>query len=131
RTLHWGTGFSCHVSLLTPLSRGSVSLASADPMQPPQIDPRFLAEPDDLERMVKGFRLTQRLMDAPALRAIRKEDLFTKGIETDDQIREVLRQNVDTVYHPVGTCQMGPDSSTAVVDARLRVHGIEGLRIVD
>lgn len=131
RTFHWGTGFSCHVSLLTPESRGSVTLRSPDPMQPPDIDPNFLAVPEDLERMVKGFKLTRRLMDAPALRALRKEDLFTAHVESDDQIRNVLRQKVDTVYHPACTCQMGPDESAAVVDSRLRVHGIAGLRIVD
>jgi choline dehydrogenase-like flavoprotein len=131
RTFHWGTGFSCHVSLLTPKSRGSVSLRSPDPMQPPEIDPKFLAAPEDLEGMVKGFKLTRRLMDAPALRALRKENLFTKSVETDDEIRSILRQRVDTVYHPACTCQMGPDSSVAVVDSRLRVHGLGGLRIID
>ncbi len=131
REFRWGTGFSCHVSLLTPKSRGSVWLSSLDPMQAPEIDPNFLAEPEDVERMVAGFKLTRRLMDTPVLRALRQEDLFTRGIETDDQIRTVLRQEVDTVYHPVGTCRMGPDPATAVVDATLRVHGVAGLRIVD
>jgi choline dehydrogenase-like flavoprotein len=91
RKLYWGTGFSCHVSLLTPKSRGSLWLRSADPMQPPEIDPNFLREPEDLERMVTGFKMTRRLMDAPALRALRVEDLFTNGIETDEQIRDILR----------------------------------------
>jgi len=131
RTFHWGTGFSCHVSLLTPKSRGSVSLYGPDPMQPPKIDPQFLAEPEDMEGMVQGFKLTRRLMDTPALRALRKEDLFTKNVVTDDDIRSILRQTVDTVYHPSCTCQMGPDRSVAVVDSRLRVHGLTGLRIVD
>src|SRR4029453_10494808 len=89
-------------------------------------------EPEDVERMVTGFKLTRRLMDTPALRALRQEDLFTKGIETDEQIREILRQEVDTVYHPAGTCRMGPDPSpAAVVDSTLRVHGVPGLRVVD
>jgi choline dehydrogenase-like flavoprotein len=131
RTFHWGTGYSCHVALLTPKSRGKVSLKSPDPMQPPEIDPRFLAAPEDLERMVKGFKLTRRLLDAPSLRALRKEDLFTKRVESDDQIREILRERVDTVYHPACTCQMGPDDFEAVVDSRLRVHGLSGLRVVD
>jgi choline dehydrogenase-like flavoprotein len=116
---------------MTPKSRGSVSLRSPDPMQTPEIDPNFLAEPEDLERMVKGFKVARRLMDAPALRALRKEDLFTKDVDSDDDIRSVLRQRVDTVYHPACTCQMGPDRSVAVVDSRLRVHGLAGLRIVD
>jgi choline dehydrogenase-like flavoprotein len=131
RDFRWGTGFSCHVALLTPKSRGSVWLKTPDPLAAPEIDPNFLAEPEDLERMVAGFKVTRGLMDTPALRALRQEDLFTKGVETDEQIREVLRQEVDTVYHPVGTCRMGPDPSTSVVDATLRVHGMQGLRIVD
>ncbi len=56
--------------------------------------------------------------------------MFTEGIETDDQIRELLRRRVDTVYHPVGTCRMGSDGM-AVVDAKLKVHGLQGLRVVD
>jgi choline dehydrogenase-like flavoprotein len=100
-------------------------------MQPPEIDPNFFGEPEDLERMVTGFKLTQKLMDTPALRALRVEDLFAKGIESDDEIRSILRRRVDTVYHPVGTCQMGTDAAVAVVDPRLRVHGLQGLRIVD
>ena len=131
RDFHWGTGFSGHVSLLTPKSRGSVWLSSPDPMRAPQIDPNFLAEPEDLERMVMGFKVNRRLMDAPALRALRQEDLFTQGVETDEQIRDVLRREVDTVYHPVGTCRMGPDAATAVVDPMLRVYGVQGLRVVD
>jgi choline dehydrogenase-like flavoprotein len=131
REFHWGTGFSAHFSLLTPKSRGSVWLSSPDPLAAPEIDPNFLAEPEDGERMITGFKLTRKLMDTPALRALRQEDLFTQGVETDEQIREILRREVDTVYHPVGTCRMGPDPATAVVDTTLRVHGVQGLRIVD
>jgi hypothetical protein len=65
-------------------------------MTPPEIDPQFLVAPEDLEGMVKGFKLTRRLMDAPALRALRKEDLFTKNVGNDDEIRSILRQKVDT-----------------------------------
>jgi choline dehydrogenase-like flavoprotein len=131
RKLHWGAGYSCHVALLRPKSRGRVWLRGRDPMLAPAIDPDFLGEPEDLEAMVTGFKLTQRLMDAPALKALRKQDLFTAHIRTDDDIRGVLKARVDTVYHPVGTCAMGVDSRVAVVDPTLRVHGIENLRIVD
>jgi choline dehydrogenase-like flavoprotein len=130
RKRRWGRGFSCHVCLLRPKSRGSVSLHSADPMQAPAIDPNFLGEIDDLESMVAGYKTTRRLMETPALRALQKKDMFTTGIETDDDIRALLRARVDTVYHPVGTAKMGTDP-LAVVDPKLRVHGIEGLRIVD
>lgn len=130
RKRHRGTGFSLHVCLLRPKSRGSVTLGSADPLAAPLIDPNFLGEAADLESMVAGFKITRRLLETPALRTLQKKDMFTAGVETDDQIRELLRQRVDTVYHPVGTAKMGSDAM-AVVDAKLKVHGLEGLRIVD
>jgi choline dehydrogenase-like flavoprotein len=130
RKRRWGRGFSCHVCLLRPKSRGSVSLHSADPFAAPAIDPNFLGEVDDLESMVAGYKTTRRLMETPALRALQKKEMFTAGIETDDDIRALLRARVDTVYHPVGTAKMGTDAM-AVVDPKLRVHGLEGLRIVD
>ncbi len=131
RKTHLGHGISCHVCLLRPKSRGTVALASADPLAAPLIDPNFLGEPEDVEAMVAGFKLTRRIMDAPAMKTVRERDLFTQGVETDEQIRDFLRNRVDTVYHPVGTCMMGPDPASAVVDAQLRVHGLEGLRVVD
>ncbi|MNS52606.1 Alcohol dehydrogenase [acceptor] [compost metagenome] len=80
--------------------------------------------------MVAAFRLTRRLMQAPALANWITRDLYTEGVDTDEQIRTVLRRRTDSVYHPVGTCRMG-DDPLAVVDAQLRVHGLQGLRIVD
>ncbi|MCP3473127.1 choline dehydrogenase [Bradyrhizobium sp. CCGUVB1N3] len=130
RKRHAGTGFSCHVCLLRPKSRGSVTLASSDAMQAPLIDPNFLGEEEDLEAMVAGFKTTRRLMEAPALRALQQKDVFTADVRTDDDIRNILRARVDTVYHPVGTCKMGIDA-LAVVDPKLRVHGLEALRVVD
>ncbi|MCX7150184.1 MAG: GMC family oxidoreductase N-terminal domain-containing protein [Rhodocyclales bacterium] len=130
RKLHWGHGYSCHVCLLRPKSIGTVSLASNDPVAAPRIDPKFFDHPDDLDAMVDGFKLTRKIMDAPALANIRSGELYTAGIHSDDEIREELRNRSDTIYHPVGTCKMGTDAM-AVVDARLRVHGLEGLRVVD
>jgi choline dehydrogenase-like flavoprotein len=130
RKLRMGHGFSAHLCLLRPQSRGSVTLASADPTAAPLIDPAFLTHPQDIEDMVAGFKATRRIMDAPALKSVRGRDLFTQGVETDDDIRAILRARVDTVYHPVGTCRMGVDDR-AVVDPRLRVRGIAGLRVVD
>jgi choline dehydrogenase-like flavoprotein len=130
RKLHLSHGVSCHVCLLRPRSRGTLTLASADPHAAPLIDPAFLSDPQDLEDLVQGFKLTRRLMQAPSLGSLLKRDLFTQGVETDEQIRAVLRARTDTVYHPVGTCRMGQDNM-AVVDAQLRVHGVPGLRVVD
>jgi choline dehydrogenase-like flavoprotein len=107
-----------------------VWLASADPVASPAIDPNFLGEDADLEAMVAGFKTTRRLLETPALRALQKKDMFTSDVTTDDDIRNILRNRVDTVYHPVGTCKMGTDAM-AVVDPKLKVHGLEGLRVVD
>jgi choline dehydrogenase-like flavoprotein len=130
RKLHLSHGVSCHVCLLRPRSRGSLSLASADPHAAPLIDPAFLSDPQDVEDLVQGFKLTRRLMRAPSLASRLKRDLFTQGVESDDEIRAVLRARTDTVYHPVGTCRMGRDER-AVVDPQLRVRGVHGLRVVD
>jgi choline dehydrogenase-like flavoprotein len=131
RKRHWGTGFSCHVCLLRPKSRGHVTLRSADPTAAPVIDPNFLGEAEDLEAMVAGYKTTRRLMEAPALRALQQKDMFTANVKTDDDIRAILRARVDTVYHPIGTCKMGVDDDMAVVDPKLKVHGVAGLRVVD
>jgi choline dehydrogenase-like flavoprotein len=130
RKRHNGTGFTCHVCLLRPKSRGEVTLGSADPLAAPLIDPNFFGDPADLETMVAGFKTTRRLMETPALRALQKKEMYTEGVKTDDDIRNILRARADTVYHPVGTCKMGSDAM-AVVDVKLRVHGMEGLRVVD
>ena len=126
-----GHGFSCHVCLLRPLSRGSVTLASADPMAPPLIDPGFLAEADDMARMVRGFKLMRNLLNQPALAQYGAKELPRSGnARSDADIESFIRRQADTIYHPVGTCRMG-GSADDVVDAALRVHGIERLRVVD
>ncbi len=130
RTWRWGQGLSCHVCLLRPRSRGTLRLADADARSAPRIDPAFLADPQDLDDLVAGFRLTRQLMRSPALAPWLGRDLFTEGVESDEEIRALLRARVDTVYHPVGTCRMGQDAG-AVVDPQLRVRGVESLRVVD
>ena len=125
-----GHGFSCHVCLLRPESRGSVSLKSKDPGARPVIDPNFYDHPDDLETMVKAFKITQRIMEAPALKQHSIRDFYAADIDGDEAIKQELRNRSDTVYHPVGTCRMGSDAD-AVVDPQLRVRGVEGLRLAD
>ena len=124
-------GFSCHVCVLRPKSKGSVQLRSADPQAAPLIDPNFLGETDDLETLVAGFKLTRRLLETPALQALQKKDLITSKVKTDDEIRTILRDRSDTIYHPVSTCKMGVNDPLAVVDPTLKVYGLEGLRIAD
>jgi choline dehydrogenase-like flavoprotein len=81
--------------------------------------------------MVAGFKMTRRLMQTPSLKALQTSDHFTGDIRTDDDIRKALRNRVDTVYHPVGTCKMGVNDAMAVVDPKLKVYGVEGLRVAD
>lgn len=130
RTLHTGHGISCHVCLLNPKSRGTIKISGPSIDDPLLIDPNFYGEESDLEEMVKGFKLTQTLMQSEAFKSMIKEDLFTANVCTDEEIRQVLRDRSDTVYHPVGSCKMGVDEM-AVVDPRLRVYGIQNLRVVD
>jgi choline dehydrogenase-like flavoprotein len=127
----WGHGYSCHVCLLRPKSRGTLRLASADPQAAPLIDPDFLQHPDDMARMVSGFKLTRRLLQQTALtRFGGVESKASAAAQSDAQIEQFIRNHADTIYHPVGTCRMGSDAM-AVVDARLRVHGVGQLRVVD
>jgi choline dehydrogenase-like flavoprotein len=127
-----GHGYSCHVCLLRPTSRGALTLASPDPLAAPLIDPAFLAERDDMDRMIAGFKAMRHVLRQPALAQFGARELkTTAGAETDAQIEQVIRACADTIYHPVGTCRMGPDAQHDVVDAQLRVHGIQGLRVVD
>ena len=128
-----GHGYSCHVCLLRPRSRGTLRLASPDPQVMPLIDPAFLQDPDDVQRMVRGFKVMRQLLQQPALaRHGGVESAASREAQSDAQIEQFIRGHADTIYHPVGTCRMGPDPAAgAVVDARLRVHGVDGLRAVD
>jgi choline dehydrogenase-like flavoprotein len=131
RTPTWGHGYSCHVCVLRPKSRGSVKLASSDPMAAPLIDPAFMQDPDDVQRMIKAFKIMRGVMNQPALAGFASKELPLSGTsQTDAQIEQFIRKNGDTIYHPVGTCRMG-SGALDVVDARLKVHGLQGLRVVD
>lgn len=127
----FGHGFSCHVCLLRPKSRGTLRLASRDPQVAPLIDPAFLQHPDDVQRLVRGFKAMRTLVNQPALARFGGfESRASADARSDAQIEQFVRNHADTIYHPVGTCRMGPDAA-AVVDHELRVHGVDGLRVVD
>jgi choline dehydrogenase-like flavoprotein len=131
RKLHYGYGFSCHLCKLRPESRGTVRLASDNPLAPPVIDPAFLSDRRDLDTMIRGARLTHDILQAEPLAPYRHRELFgTENARSDADWEAHIRARADTIYHPVGTCRMGNDP-TAVVDPSLRVHGVPGLRIVD
>ena len=131
RNATWGHGYSCHLCLLRPRSRGSVMLDSKDPMAAPLIDPNFLGDRDDMDRMVRGFKLMRQLLTQPALAGLGGRELATSAsAQSDAEIEHFIRDYADTIYHPVGSCRMGK-GPLDVVDAQLRVRGIEGLRVVD
>jgi choline dehydrogenase-like flavoprotein len=126
-----GHGYSCHVCLLRPASRGSVQLASADPAAAPLIDPNFLGERDDVEGLMRGFKLMRRILQQPALAQFGATELpASAGAIDDRQIEQFIRSYADTIYHPAGSCRMG-SGPMDVVDNQLRVHGVHGLRVVD
>ena len=131
RKLHLGYGYSCHVCVLRPYSRGEVFLKSADPLAAPGIDPRFLYDERDLQTLIRGAKMTRAMLEAPAMAKYKHKELFGVSDDTtDSEWEQHIRNRSDTVYHPVGTCKMGHDEM-AVVDSNLRVHGMQGLRVVD
>lgn len=131
RTTTTGHGYSCHVCLLRPRSRGNVRLLSADPLVAPLIDPNFLGERDDVDRLIRGFKLMRSILSQPEIARLGARELPASAVaKTDVQIEQFIRNHADTIYHPVGTCRMGPGPMD-VVDAQLRVHGLQGLRVVD
>ena len=131
RTVSLGHGYSCHLCLLRPRSRGSLKLASKDPLAPPLVDPNFLSDPDDMARLILGFKLMRRILSQPGLAVLGASELpASASAQSDAQIEQFIRNHADTIYHPAGSCRMGP-GALDVVDAQLRVHGLQGLRVVD
>ncbi len=132
RKQHLGHGFTLHVVLLRPKSRGEVRLASRDPGASLQIDPRYFSAPEDMQDLVRGTQRALEICEGEALRSLRGPLLYPMGRHDPASIEREIRRSADTEYHPVGTCRMGPaGDASAVVDAGLRVHGIDGLRVVD
>jgi len=131
RKLHLGHGYSCHVCVLRPESRGEVGLASPDPLAAPRIDPAFLSAPADLEVLKKGAWMMRRIMEAPSFRAHDPKPLYPLP-QDDAALEAAIRARSDTIYHPVGTCRMGDAGDPgSVVGPDLRVIGLEGLRVAD
>jgi choline dehydrogenase-like flavoprotein len=130
RKLHLGHGYSCHICVLRPHSRGEVRLAGRNPFEPPAIDPKFLSDERDISLLLKGTKLARRIMAAPALKRYFSKEVYLSGGESDEELLNHIRARADTIYHPVGTCRMGKDDH-AVVDPQLKVRGIEGLRVAD
>ena len=127
----WGTGISCHTCLLRPKSRGEVTLKSADPFEDPIIDPKFLSHPDDMKDMIEGYKKMMKIMNKEPLSKYTSKHVYRPiDLDDDDDIEQAIREEADTVYHPVGTCMMGKDEM-AVVNNKLKVYKLDGLRVVD
>ncbi|MFN0046869.1 MAG: GMC family oxidoreductase [Sphingorhabdus sp.] len=130
RTKVKGHGYSCHACVLRPESRGTVRLASPDARKAPLIDPAFLTDERDMATLRRGVREMHRIFSAPSLSAYGGKDRHPVNINNDAELDTLIRSRADTVYHPVGTCRMGPDAD-AVVDPRLKYRGLDGLYVAD
>ncbi|KAJ7583617.1 hypothetical protein C8J56DRAFT_213831 [Mycena floridula] len=128
--------FGLHVCLLRPLSTGTITLKSRNPWEDPVIDPRYLEVQDDVDRLVRGVRLCLKLSQTKPLAAIVADDdhpdldqpLYNMS---DAEVEKLVRKRLETLYHPACTCRMAPLSEDGVVDSRMKVHGIQGLRVCD
>jgi choline dehydrogenase len=124
-----GLTFTSYVS--RPASRGEISLASSDPLDRPRIDFNYLSEPEDLRCSIAGVRWNLNILHAQAFDDIRGEEVAPGAqMRSDADLEAFVRRSASTTWHPAGTCRLGKDDM-AVVDANLRVHGVEGLRVVD
>ena len=124
-------GITMNVNVLRSESIGSIHAKSADPAEPPAIRFNFLSSKNDRDGVLAAIRKGRELMATPPLKEMTGEEIAPGAhLKTDDEILDWVRNNAETTYHPVGTCKMGTDAM-AVVDARLRVHGIAGLRVAD
>ncbi|MGI8632886.1 MAG: GMC family oxidoreductase [Solirubrobacterales bacterium] len=130
-----GPGLTIGPVLQRPRSVGELTLRSADPADPPVIDPRYLSDPagHDLSVLVAGAKLARQLFAHEAFDGIRDDEIWPgDDVTSDDGIRDSIREHCQTLYHPIATCRMGAaDDADAVVDPQLRVRGIAGLRVVD
>jgi choline dehydrogenase len=126
-------GLTVGAAALQPRSRGRVTLASADPLAPPLLDPGYLTDQGghDLATLVCGIKLARRILEMPALAGFAGQTVRpSPGVRSDADVAAFIREQAETLYHPVGTCRMGQDE-LAVVDPQLRVRGLDGLRVVD
>lgn len=126
-----GHGMTIGPTMVTPESRGSLSLRSPDPLAPPMIQANYLTSEADLTVLVEGIKLAREIGQAQAFHPyVGAEYAPGVAVQSDDELRAFVRQHVQTLYHPVGTCKMGQDD-LAVVDQQLRVRGVQGLRVAD
>ncbi|MFZ1814165.1 MAG: GMC family oxidoreductase N-terminal domain-containing protein [Rhizobiaceae bacterium] len=125
-------GFAIGLSNCRTLSRGSIEAVSSDPFAKPKITANAYSHPRDVAEMLAAVKFVRKIANQPAMKAIIEEELLPgPSIHSDEDLTADFRKRSGTVYHPCGTCRMGPDGKESVVDPRLKVHGVEGLRIAD
>jgi choline dehydrogenase-like flavoprotein len=126
-----GHAFSLGPLLLDPVSRGSVHARTGDPLDAPTIQGNYLSDPAEVEILVSGLELTRDILAARALDDVRGEEILPgERVVGREGLARFVRERVELLYHPVGTCRIGREDE-GVVDSRLRVHGVESLRVVD
>ena len=126
-----GHGFFINAVLLSPKSRGEVLLRNNNPFADPVINPKFFSDESDLEPLIKGLKIARNLIGTEIFRSYEAQEFMPGShVQTDNELGSYIRENAQTIFHPVGTCKMGVDDM-AVVDSQLRVHGINNLRVVD
>ena len=124
-------GFTFGPTLLRPQSRGSITLRSNNPFESPVIQPNYLENQADLQVLVEGVHLSRKLVQMTAFDGFRGDELAPgHQVQTEEEVCDFIRNTVETLYHPVGTCKMGKDSMS-VVNSQLQVYGVEGLRVID
>ena len=125
-------GFLMGFNPCKPTSVGNIQISSTDPMLPPKIYSNYLDTEYDKKMMIEGIRLIRRIANAPALNSIIKDELAPgDGIKSENDIAKYIRQKAWSVFHPCSTCRMGNNPNISVVDPKLRVHGVDNLRVVD
>jgi choline dehydrogenase len=129
----WGRYVGIAPGLIYPRSSGEITLRSNDPLAAPKIDPRYFADPADLQHLVDGVKLTREIAATAPLKDILGEEHFPgPAVTSDEAIAAAIRGACNTIFHPTGTCKMGKaDDGMAVVDPELRVHGLRNLRVAD
>ncbi len=125
-------GFLLGIQPTRPVSRGRIELESDNPFSSPAIYPNYLSDDADIQEMLEGAKLIRKLAAAPSLSSIIDKELLPgSDVQSDQELIEDIRERSTTVFHPVGTCRMGPNVSTDVIDHQLKVYGVDALRVVD
>ena len=126
------SGFSIGLSSCRTFSRGEIMIRSSDPFMHPKIIGNAFSDQRDVDEMLDAVKYLRKIADAPAMRAVISEEILPgPKCVSDEELVLDFRKRSGTVYHPVSTCRMGPDPKSSVVDSRLRVHGVDGLRVID